>query len=61
MRSNLNEKDVVYLSSTYTGKRKHPLYDAVMNLLIKTNHKKYEEVKNGVMCDALKELFADES
>lgn len=60
LRSDLSQEDVIYLSSTYADKRKHPLYDAVMNLLVKANHKKYEEVKSGAMCDALKELFADE-
>ena len=52
------EEDIGPLSIEYKGKEKNPLYAAVMDLIVRANRKQYEEGKE--MCDALRELFADE-
>lgn len=52
------EEDIRPLSIEYKGKEKNPMYAAVMDLIIRANPKQYEEGKK--MCDALRELFADE-
>lgn len=59
LRNDLNiEDDIEPLARAYEGKQKNPLYAAVMDMIIRANRKLYEEGKN--MCDALRELFADE-
>lgn len=50
--------DLDPLSKAYKRKRKDPRYEAVMDLVIRANRKKAEEVK--YMCQAIRELFADE-
>lgn len=51
------KKDIEVLAREYRGKEKDPLYAAAMDLIVRANWKMYEEEK---MCDALRELFADE-
>lgn len=51
-------EDIELLAGAYRGKEKLPLYEAVMNLIVRANKTQYEEGKR--MCDALRELFADE-
>ena len=46
------------LSAEYSKHEQNELYKSVMNVIIRANKKKFEEVK--YMCEALKELFADE-
>ena len=59
LRRNLNTKDDVGpLAKAYKGREHHPLYSAAMDLIVQANIELYEEEKN--MCDALRELFADE-
>ncbi|MBT9777496.1 3-isopropylmalate dehydrogenase [Clostridium sp. MCC353] len=59
LRNDLNmEEDIEPLARAYEGKQKNPLYAAVMDMIIRANKNLYEEGKN--MCDALRELFADE-
>lgn len=59
MRTDLSVKDDLDpLSRAYREKRKDPRYEAVMDLLIRANYEKVEEVKE--MCEAIRELFADE-
>ena len=52
------KEDIEPLAKAYEGKQKNPLYAAVMDLIIRANRKQYEEGKK--MCEALRELFADE-
>lgn len=59
LRCDLKLKDDIEpLAKAYDGKQKNPMYAAVMDLIIRANKKQYEEGKK--MCEALKELFADE-
>lgn len=59
LRSGLElQEDIEVLTKAYKGKEKHPLYEAAMDLIIRANWEKYQEVRK--MCDALRELFADE-
>ncbi|MDO4328956.1 MAG: hypothetical protein Q4C66_06430 [Lachnospiraceae bacterium] len=50
--------DIAPLAKAYRGKEKSPLYAAFMDLVVRANKKQYEEGQK--MCDALRELFADE-
>ena len=52
------EEDIAVLAQAYQGKDENPLYSAVMELIVRANRKQYEEAKH--MCEALRELFADE-
>lgn len=58
LRQDLNMEDISLLAKAYKGNDRDPLYAAVMDLLVRANRKQYEEGKD--MCDALRELFADE-
>lgn len=59
LRSNLTlEKDVEVLAKEYKGKEKSPLYETAMDVIMRANKEVYEEAKT--MCQALRELFADE-
>lgn len=59
LRSDLTvEADIEPLAVAYKGKEKNPLFAAAMDLIIRANRRQYEEGKK--MCDALRELFADE-
>ena len=59
LRSNLKpESDIDMLSKAYRGKEKDPLYETAMDLIMRANENQCEEAKN--MCEALRELFADE-
>ena len=59
LRKDLEIKsDIEPLALMYKGKEKDPLYQAVMDLIIRANQEQYEEGKK--MCEALRELFADE-
>ena len=59
LRKDLEIKsDIEPLALAYKGKEKDPLYQAVMDLIIRANQEQYEEGKK--MCEALRELFADE-
>lgn len=59
LRKDLTLKDdIEKLASEYRGKRNSPLYSAVMDVLMRANCDVVEEAKD--MCDAIKELFADE-
>ena len=46
------------LAKEYRQKRNSPLHSAVMDVIMRANHDVIEEAKN--MCDAIRELFADE-
>ncbi|MDO4327753.1 MAG: hypothetical protein Q4C66_00250 [Lachnospiraceae bacterium] len=52
------QDDIEPLIRAYKGKEKSPLYSALMDLVIRANKQQYEE--EWKMCDALRELFADE-
>ncbi len=59
LRKNLTIKDdVEVLAKVYKGREHSPLYAAAMDLIIRANQKKYKEAEG--MCEALRELFADE-
>ena len=46
------------LVRAYQGHKDNTLYQAMMDIIIRANREQFEEAKN--MCDALRELFADE-
>lgn len=59
LRTDLTIKaDVEKLAEEYKGKEKNPLYETVMDVIMRANKEVYEEAKD--MCQALRELFADE-
>ena len=59
LRKNLTiTDDIDRLAREYRQKRNSPLYSAVMDVIMRANHEVVEEAKN--MCDAIRELFADE-
>ena len=59
LRKGLDLKlDIEPLAREYKGKKNDPLYQAVMDVIVRANQKQYEEGRR--MCEALKELFADE-
>ncbi|MGL5435915.1 MAG: 3-isopropylmalate dehydrogenase [Lachnospiraceae bacterium] len=59
LRMNLQaEQDIEPLAQAYKGKEKIPIYEAVMDIIIRANRNQYEEGR--LMCEALRELFADE-
>ena len=51
-------KDARQLVSEYKAYKNNTLYQSVMNLIVRANKEKFEEVKE--MCDALMELMKDE-
>ena len=51
------KEDIEPLARAYQNKEHNPLYQAVMDLIVRANKEKYEEGRN--VCDALMELFAD--
>lgn len=60
LRSNLTrENDVEVLAKEYRGKEKNPLYETLMDVIMRANKEVYKEAKKN-MCQALRELFADE-
>lgn len=52
------EEQAERLVKEYWNHKDNTLYQAVMDIIIRANRKQFEEAKN--MCDALKELFAEE-
>ncbi|MDO5405834.1 MAG: 3-isopropylmalate dehydrogenase [Eubacteriales bacterium] len=52
------KEDIEPLLKAYRSHDHSPLYQSVMNLIVRANKDEYEEAKG--MCDALMELFADE-
>lgn len=52
------EKDMEPLARVYKEKRNHPLYSAAMDLIFRANPEQSEEGK--YMCEAIRELFAEE-
>ena len=50
--------DIEPLAREYKNNKNDPLYQAVMDVIVRANQKQYEEGRR--MCEALKELFADE-
>ena len=50
--------DIEPLMAEYRKEKQNPLYEAAMDLIIRANWKNSEEGK--MMCNALRELFADE-
>ena len=52
------EKDITPLARLYQGKENSPMYSSAMDLIIHANWAVYEEGQK--MCDALRELFAEE-
>lgn len=59
LRNNLTlENDVKVLAAEYKGKEKSPLYETAMELIMRANMDVYKEATT--MCQALRELFADE-
>lgn len=53
----LSKTDNFWSSRAYREKRTDPRYEAVMDLLIRANYEKVEEVKD--MCEAIRELFKE--
>lgn len=59
LKKNLTIKDdVEILAKEYNGKKKNPLCETVMDVIMRANKDVYKEAKH--MCNALRELFADE-
>lgn len=59
LRKGLDLKlDIEPLAREYKNNKNDPLYQAVMDVIVRANQKQYEEGRR--MCEALKELFADE-
>ena len=59
LRSGLElDEDIEVLAKEYKGNEGNPLYETAMDLIVRANWEKYQEVRK--MCDALRELFADE-
>ncbi len=52
------EEQAERLVKEYWEHKDNTLYQAVMDIIIRANRKQFEEAKN--MCDALRELFAEE-
>ena len=52
------EPDAELLVAEYQKHTKDKLYQSVMDIIVRANHEMFEEAKE--MCDALRELFADE-
>lgn len=52
------EEQAEKLVKEYWEHKDNTLYQAVMDIIIRANRKQFEEAKN--MCDALRELFAEE-
>lgn len=52
------EEQAERLVKEYWNHKDNTLYQAVMDIIIRANRKQFEEAKN--MCDALRELFAEE-
>ena len=52
------EPDAELLVEEYQKHTKDKLYQSVMDIIVRANHEMFEEAKE--MCDALRELFADE-
>lgn len=50
--------EIVKLIESYESKKQSDLYQAVMDVVLRANWKETEAERN--MCEALKELFADE-
>ena len=58
MTEEVEETTVVNtLIRLYDDNKKNPLYDSVMNLIVRTNKNKFEEATG--MCEALEELFME--
>lgn len=53
------DEDMKPLIHAYKGKDKNPLYASVMDLIVRANQKQFQRGSEK-MCDALRELFADE-
>ena len=59
LRSGLKpDEDIEVLLKEYKGKEQNPLYETAMELILRANWETCQEVEK--MCDALRELFADE-
>lgn len=59
LRSGLKpDEDIEVLMKEYKGKEQNPLYKTAMDLILRANWETCQEVEK--MCDALRELFADE-
>lgn len=59
LRSELKpDEDIEVLMKEYKGKEQNPLYETAMDLILRANWETCQEVEK--MCDALRELFADE-
>lgn len=54
----MEQKKAADAAEEYSGKEKNPLYETVMDVIMRANKEVYEEAKD--MCQALRELFADE-
>lgn len=54
----IDAKKVDEIAEAYYPNRKNPLYKSIMDIVVRANRNKFEEVKG--MCDALRELFKDE-
>ena len=52
------DEDIEVLAKEYKGNEGNSLYETAMDLIMRANWEKYQEVRK--MCDALRELFADE-
>lgn len=52
-----NQEDTRRLVEAYKGKGRNPLYEAVMDIVVRANSKKFEEDKT--MCEALREIMSD--
>ena len=50
-----NKNDILTLMSEYQNHTSNNLYSSVMDIIVKANERKFEEVTD--MCDALKEIY----
>ena len=53
-----NKNQIQKIVNEYHKNKKNKLYESVMDIIVKANHKEFEEAK-GDMCKALEELMAD--
>ena len=58
LSTQLERKKAEEITEEYNRNKKNPLYESVMDIVVKANKEKFQEVEG--MCEALRELFKDE-
>lgn len=53
-----SQEEIAELAEAYGKKKNQNLYQSVMNIIIRANREKFQEVKN--VCEALEELFKED-